>query len=168
MSTRRRLGAVLTGWMPWPLFVALLYIFLIFVWFPLVVLTSPVWLLYGFIRLAVTWYVLPRQGKGFLVITNGEGNFGPWLSQLLAEIEGRSIFLDYATRARWNSRSLPVWLFRAYGPKPKPSSWMPQCLPAIVIFRRFHVPKSFLFGSLCREPAERLEALRSALARNSS
>lgn len=165
MPPRKRLRDAVAGIIPFRLFVPLVYLFGA-LWLLLVLITSPLWILYLFIRLAITWCVMAQKGKDLLVVTIGEENYGPWLSQILPANKSRALFLNYAERSSWQARSLSVRLFRSYGPKPKPTLSMPEYLPTIIVFRRFHRPEKFIFGNFCKDPEALLARLRSALARS--
>jgi hypothetical protein len=163
MLPGERLRGAISKRIPFRVMIPILYLiwfFTILLW----IVFLPLAFLYRSFLIFISWYALPRQGKDLMVVTNGGGNYGPWLSQIMLGIEARCLFLNYAEQSSWRTWSLPVRLFRSFGPKPIPLFFMPHCLPAVIVFQRFRQPKNYSFGDLCKDPESRLAELRTGLA----
>jgi hypothetical protein len=139
------------------------YYLITFVWILLLIPALPLIFVYRFALSVAAWFAMTR-GKDVVVVTNGPGDCGPWLSKLAPLLEGRAIFLNYQERRSWPRSSLPARLFYAFGPQPTPVSFTPRYLPALIVVRRFRAPRGFSFGAFSRDLEPKLEALRYALA----
>lgn len=119
--------------------------------------------LYGWLLCAVAWFLLPRAGKDILAVHDGTQNSAARMSELEPLFTGRTHYLNYDDRKKWDRWSLPILLFYQFGPKPIPEFFMPHSLPAVIVFRKFHMPKLFTFGDRTKEPEKKLEQLRSLI-----
>jgi len=110
----------------------------------------------------VAWSVLPKRGKDVILVSNGklDDAFG---NEIITLIENRALFLNYEERSNWPRWSLAVLLFHAFGPAPIPPSFLPRCLPAVILVRKLRFPSQFSFGPLVTDRATKLQSLRSAL-----
>jgi hypothetical protein len=144
-------------------FFYLIYFLSVLLW----ILVLPLFFVYRLALCGVAWFLM-KPGKDVLVVTNAPGDLGPWLSQVIPLIESRAVFLSYEERRKWPRRSLAVSIFHAFGPTPIPPSFMPRCLPALILIRKFRAPRQFSFGEISRDREVKLKKLSSALASSPS
>jgi len=145
MLRRKRL-VDFTSKLPFSVFAVFAY-WINFVSLLLWILVLPIVIVYRFGLSVAVWLVIPKRGQYVVVVGNGIDDSNPWLRQILPTIRDRALFLNYEDRHSWSRWSLSVRVFHAFGPKPMPS-WIPRCLPSIIVVKKFRVPKQYSFGAL--------------------
>lgn len=110
-----------------------------------------------------SWFFLARFGKDVIVVSNGEADAEPWLSQITPMVKERALFLNYEERQNWQRWSLPVMLVDAFGPSAKPASFIKYSLPAVLLMRRFRLPTQYSFGERALDKQTKLDELKAAL-----
>jgi hypothetical protein len=148
---------------PFKLFAIFVYV-ISFLFIPLWLLALPLIYTYHFVLCVIAWSVMAEEGKDVVAISDEDVDCVPWTTEIAPLIEKRAWFLNYQERESWHRWSIAVRLFRAFGPRPKPTSFMPRCLPTVIVVRRFRFPVQFSFGPLIRNREANLENLRSSLA----
>jgi hypothetical protein len=136
---------------------------MMFVCYALYLILWPVVFLYGMVLCVVTWVFGGKEGKCAVVVVAGREDSGPWVPRIRTLVEGRAVFLNYQERRNWRRWSLTVQLFHCFGPQPIPQSFMVHSLPAVILLKKFRLPKLYTFGGLSRDPETKLEDLRSRL-----
>jgi hypothetical protein len=126
------------------------------------VVALPLIFLYYAVLSAIAWFTLPRRGKDMIVVSNGKSD-ELFEKEIIPIVKDRAFFLDYEDRSNWSRWSLPVLLFRAFGPTPIPASFLSKCLPSVVQIRKFRLPRQFSFGPLITDKAINLRDFRSSL-----
>jgi len=151
---------------PFKLMVPFFYV-IFYLWILVVVLLSPLMMLYRAVICVLAWFMWVGPKQEFLVVFNGESKSSEYLTLLEALLAGRAIFLDYSQRQKWRWFSIPTQLFDCFGPNPIPKRFITLYLPAVILVRKFKWPKNFTFGerSKCEE---HLAALREAGANEPS
>jgi hypothetical protein len=119
--------------------------------------------LYYLVLCVISWSVLPKRGKDIIVVSNGKRD-DAFENEVIPLVEDRALFLNYEERSSWPRWSLAVLLFHAFGPAPIPASFLPRCLPAVILVRKFTFRSQFSFGPLVMDRATKLHNLRSSLA----
>lgn len=162
MSNPTRFRDAISKYIPFRVFMLLVYLISlasVLLW----VIALPVIYFYYLVLSVVAWSVLPKRGKDIIFVSNGklDDAFGNEITSL---IENRALFLNYEERSTWPRWSLAVLLFHAFGPAPKPPSFLPRYLPAVIVVRKLRFPSQFSFGPFARDRATKLQSLRSALA----
>jgi len=127
---------------------------------------SPFIFLYGLLLCARAWIEWDRQGKDVVLVHVNGMHSAEWLSRILPLVESRAILLNYDERNEWDRWSLAVQLFNIFGPHAMPERFTPYSLPAVILFKRFRLPKKFTFGKRSKELEERLDQLRSELVKD--
>jgi hypothetical protein len=162
MYNRERVRDAISKYIPFKAFILLVYLISfasIFLW----VIALPVIYLYYLVLCLISWSVLPKQGKDIIIVSNGKLD-DAFENEVSPLIENRALFLNYQERSSWPRWSLPVLLFHAFGPAPIPASFLPRCLPAVIMVRKFKFPSQFSFGPLVLDRGAKLQNLRSSLA----
>ena len=126
----------------------------------------PVWLLYAALLCVTAWFAWTRPGRDIIVVHSNTKRSEEWMSRILPLIDRRAVVLNYDDRKGWNRWSLPVQLFRCFGPQPTAEIFLPQSLPAVIVLRKFRLPRTFTFGRLSQEHASEVQELGSYLARD--
>jgi len=169
MGASGRIRGTISKYLPFPVFVAFVYLISI-VWLLFFLLALPfAWPLafaYRLILSAVARSTLHKQGKDIVVITNGALKNGHLIEEIMPLITSRAIVLNYEERRSWSRWSLPTLLFNAFGPAIKPGFLLPKCLPAVILVKKSHFPVQFSFGPMILDRETKLQQLRHALATN--
>jgi hypothetical protein len=146
MSIQEKIRDLISNTVPFKVFAVFVYV--LFILFSILwVIFLPLIYLYKVVLCLFAWSVMPSRGKDVVVVRNGNADSELWLSQVMALVERRAYFLNYEDNRKWPRWSLEVLLFRAFGPSPMPPSFMPHCLPAVVVVRKFRWPARFSFGA---------------------
>jgi hypothetical protein len=120
----------------------------------------PFILTYYLILRSAVWVRWNRRGKDVLVVFSEGPTCRERMSRIMPLVGSRSELLNWSERTKWNRWSLAPQLFAFYrflGPQP---FQMESALPAILVVRKFHWPRSFDFlGNLATRDSllERLE-----------
>jgi hypothetical protein len=144
MPNPQRVRDAISKYLPFKVFTLLAYLISfasIFLW----VIALPVIYLYHLLLCVTAWSVLSKRGKDIIVVSNGRLD-DAFENEIIPLIENRALFLNYEERSSWPRLSLPVLLFHAFGPAPIPASFLPRCLPAVILVRKFRFPSQFSFG----------------------
>lgn len=127
---------------------------------------SPFIFLYGLLLCARAWIEWDRQGKDVVLVHMAGVHSTEWLSRIFPLVGRRAILLNYDERDEWDGQSLAVQLFNIFGPHAIPERFTPHSLPAVILFKKFRLPKKFTFGERSKEREARLERLSGDLAKN--
>ncbi len=126
----------------------------LFVWPPI--------LLYGYLFVCpLAWAKWGKQGNDVLVVSDDTKESREWCDRIVPSVDGRAVFLDYNSRGDW---SLASQLFGIFGPHAIPESFNRFSLPTVIVLKRFHRPKKFIFGSRRTDRELLLQQLRSELS----
>jgi hypothetical protein len=123
----------------------------------------PARFLYGSLLCTLAWFAWMKPDRDIIVAHSGDSS-EEWMSRIHPLVDGRAVFLDYDERKSSRQGPLTGWLFYCFGPQPMTGSFMPQYLPAVIVFRKFRRPKTFSFGQLSRERATQFRDLVAQLA----
>jgi hypothetical protein len=159
MHNPERVRDAISKYIPFKVFTLLVYL-ISFASIILWVIALPVIYLYHLLLCVTAWSVLSKRGKDIIVVSNGRLDNG-FENEIIPLIENRELFLNYEERSSWPRLSLPVLLFHAFGPAPIPASFLPRCLPAVILVRKFRFPSQFSFGPLVMDRTSKLQNLRS-------
>ncbi len=162
MYNPERVRDAISKYIPFKAFILLVYL----IWFASIflwVIALPVICLYYLALCLISWSVLPKRGKDIIIVSNGKLD-DAFENEVSPLIKNRALFLNYEERSSWPRWSLAVLLFHAFGPAPIPTSFLPRCLPAVILLRKFKFPSQFSFGPLVLDRATKLQNLRSSLA----
>jgi hypothetical protein len=162
MRNPERVRDAISKYIPFKVFTLLVYLISfasIFLW----VIALPVIYLYYLALSVIAWSVLSKRGKDVIVVSNGKLD-DAFENEIIPLIENRALFLNYEERGSWPRWSLAVLLFHAFGPAPIPATFLPRCLPAVILVRKLRFPSQFSFGPLVMDRATKLQSLRSSLA----
>jgi hypothetical protein len=129
MGAGGRIRDTISNYLPFPVFVAFVYLISI-VWLLFFLLALPVaWPLafaYRLILSAIARSTLQKQGKDIIVITNGELEKSHLIEEIVPLITSRAIVLNYEERRSWSRWSLPTLLFNAFAPPSSRGSFSPN------------------------------------------
>src|SRR5260370_22170581 len=149
MLSGEKIRDAISKYLPFRAFILLVYVIslaCILLW----IVALPLIFLYDAVLCAIAWCVVRGNGKDVIVVSDGKPN-DVFDNEVIPMVRNRAFFLNYEERKKWPRRSLPVLLFRAFGPTPVPPSFLPRCLPAVVLIRRFRLPSQFSFGPLIQD-----------------
>ena len=161
MSSTEKIRNAISKYLPFKAFVPLVYaicLVCVLLW----IAALPLVFLYDAGLCLIAWSVLPGNGKDIIVVRDGMPN-ALFDNEVLPLVKNRAFFLNYDDRKNWSRLSLAVLLFRAFGPRPVPLSFLARCLPAVVLVRRFKLPRHFSFGPLIQDKQTKMQNLRLLL-----
>jgi hypothetical protein len=161
MFSTEKIREAISKYLPFRAFILLVYV-ISFACILLWLVALPLIFLYDAVLCVIAWSVLPGGGKDVIVVSDGKPN-DFFDKEVIPMVRNRAFFLNYEERKSWPRRSLPVLLFRAFGPSPIPPSFLPRCLPAVVLVRRFKLPSQFSFGPLIQDKETKTQNLRLKL-----
>jgi hypothetical protein len=129
-------------------------------WWALLLLFSPLILLYGFTLLCRVWFNWKREGKDVLIVLSDSQGSHRRMERISPLVKDRAKFINWSKRASWRRLSLGPQLFYYFycffGPPPFARE---RSLPAVIVFRRLRLPRSFSFyGQSTETFFDRLEA----------
>jgi len=161
MFRPERIRDAISRFVPFKGFILLVYMIslaCVLLW----VVALPLIFLYYAGLFAIAWSTLPQRGKDMIVVSNGKSD-ELFEKEIIPIVQDRAFFLNYEDRSNWSRWSVPVLLFRAFGPTPIPASFLSKCLPSVVLIRKFKLPRQFSFGPLITNKDMNLRDLRSTL-----
>jgi|SRR5215472_7114661 len=155
-----RVRDAVSKYLPFKGFILLVYVIslaCVFLW----IVALPLIFLYYSVLCVIAWCVLPQRGRDVIVISDGKPD-DVFDEEVLPMIRNRAFFLNYEERSIWSRWSLPVLLYFAFGPIPNPVL-RATCLPAVLLIRKFKLPRKFSFGPLISDTTINVQSLRSCL-----
>jgi hypothetical protein len=142
--------------MPLIVFIFYLSIFLFIICLPLV-------RLYGLMLCPMVWIEWARDGKDLLIIHTDSKHSKEWEARLAPFMGNRAVFLNYGECEHWDRWSLPAQLYEIFGPHGMPERFTEGSLPSAIVFRKLHWPRTFNFGTDCKDREDKLEVLCAVL-----
>jgi hypothetical protein len=107
--------------------------------FPLVILLVAFRLLMGFFLYLAIWLTWSTRGRRVLFVYSNSPNWQEYIERrILPRLPQNTIIMNWSERRKWSKLSLPVHAFHYF-------CGGVNCSPAAVIFRPFHMARTFRF-----------------------
>jgi hypothetical protein len=133
-------------------------------WWALLLLFSPLILLYGYTLLCCVWFTWRREGRDVLVILADNKSSHKRMERISPLVGKRAEFLNWSERATWRRWKLGPQLFGFYSFFGPPPFARERSFPVVIVFRGLRMPRTFNFFGQSKNADALFDRLEVALA----